>query len=73
MEYTEIVIQKVWEKGNIIMDFNPELYRKDDLGSWILRDSYSDLMSSFGWVIVRIDPNGGYEIDNLKPLQWSNI
>lgn len=73
MKFTDEDERKVWEKGNIIGDFNPDEYRKDDFGTWIIRHAYDDLKSEFGWVIVRIDPNGGDDINNLKPVQWRNI
>jgi len=73
MEFTDEMVQKAWEKGNTVTDFNPDQFRIDDFGTWIMRAEYGNRLSGFGWKIVRIDPKGGDDINNLKPVQWGNI
>lgn len=72
MKFTDEVVQEVWKKGKLLDDFDENVYRRDDYGAWIMSDEYGNRSSKFGWEIERIDPNGGDEINNLKPVQWSN-
>ncbi len=73
MSFTNEIVQQVWEKGKPIPGFDENVYRKDDFDKWIFRPSYGDEISVFGWGIDRIDPNGGDDISNLRPLQWKNL
>lgn len=68
-------IQKIWEKGLIVDNFNPQLVRKDACGAWIVRNAYGNRNNAFGWEIDHIFPTtlGGDENEiNLRPLQWEN-
>ena len=75
MSFSDDVIQKVWEKGNIVLGYNCNFWRKDECGAWIGRLNYGDRNSSYGWEIDHIKPvsNGGADsLSNLRPLQWQN-
>lgn len=75
MAFTEEQIQKVWEKGKIVANIDPNVYRKDECDAWIARKQYGNRNSVYGWEIDHIRPvsnGGGEELSNLRPLQWEN-
>lgn len=72
MSFDEDMIQKVWEKGTVVPNYDEDKYRKDQCGAWIQRDKHGDRNHKWGWEIDHIDPDGGDELSNLRPLQWEN-
>jgi|WetSurMetagenome_2_1015567.scaffolds.fasta_scaffold343111_2 hypothetical protein len=77
MEYSEEMIEKVWEKAKVVNGVSPDSYRKDEFGAWIRRCRYNDKSYplSFGWVIISDSEesnNKKGEIEKLRPLQWQN-
>ena len=78
--WTEDEIQKVWEKGKIVSNNDPNVWRKDQCGAWILRSQYGapatdEPHTSYKWQIDHIKPEskGGPDIiSNARPLQWYN-
>lgn len=72
MSFLENTIQKVWEKGNIVVGNDPNIWRKDQCGAWMHRTSHGDRQSQYGWEVDHINPNGGDDLSNLRPLQWTN-
>ena len=75
MAFSEDIIQKVWNKGAIIPNNNPNDWRKDQCGAWIGRKFYGSRSSQYGWEVDHITPEsdgGGEELSNLRPLQWVN-
>jgi hypothetical protein len=71
----EELIQKVWEKGRVIANYNPDLFRQDVAGAWMIREQYGNTDSMFGWQIDHIYPRalGGTDaLFNLRPMQWMN-
>lgn len=75
MAFSEDVIQKVWEKGTVLSNNDPDVWRKDQCKAWIGRKFYGDRQSQDGWEIDHIKPGsegGGDELSNLRPLQWEN-
>jgi hypothetical protein len=72
MSWSDAIIQQVWEKGEKVSSNDPDKWRKDACGAWIGRISYGNRNSSWGWEVDHIDPDGGDELSNLRPLQWEN-
>ena len=75
MNFPDSIVQKVWEKGKIVPDNDPNIWRKDECGAWIGRNYYGDRNSQYGWEIDHVIPEsrgGGNELINLRPLQWGN-
>jgi hypothetical protein len=71
MTVSEDLLQRVWEKGDAA-NFNPKIWRKDQCGAWISRIRHGDRNSDYEWEIDHINPNGGDDPSNLRPLQWKN-
>lgn len=76
-KYSENLIQKVWEKGIIILGIDPSVQRKDICGAKINRNLYGDrsVQNNNGWEIDHIVPGskgGTDDLFNLRPLQWYN-
>jgi len=72
MEFDEQTIQKVWEKGVVIANNDPAILRQDVCTAWIRRNEHGNRDSIYGWEIDHINPDGGDELSNLRPLQWKN-
>ena len=71
----EAWIQSVWEQGRIIPNYNPDLFRQDVAGAWIIREQYGNTDSMYGWEIEHIYPQalgGTDELFNVRPMQWKN-
>ncbi len=67
-------VQAVWEKGQTVAGYNPNLYRKDACGAWVHRWSYGQT-TQCGWEVDHVRPVAGGGTDhltNLQPLQWQN-
>ena len=75
--------RSVWEKGQIVEGFDPDLYRKDPCGAWIVWDKYGIQDNIYGWEIDHIYPskrleNLGFDdeaisdLRNLRPMQHQN-
>lgn len=80
---TEDLKKEVWEKGLKVEGYNPDEYRKDACGAWIIFSQYGDRDSFFGWEIDHIYPQSVLRekkvleeeidnIENLRPLNWMN-
>ncbi len=72
MTFSDEEIQATWEKGEPIPPNDPNTFRKDKCGAWIARNQYGNRNSQFGWEIDHVDPDGGDDLRNLRPLQWEN-
>ena len=83
MEVTNQLKRQVWEKGQIVEGFNPDMYRKDPCGAWIAWDKYGIQDNFFGWEIDHIFPQSKLEemginasliddLRNLRPMQHEN-
>jgi len=73
--WSDELVQKVWEKGKVIVGQDPKLSRRDECGAKILRSRYADRDSVYGWEIDHIKPEsqgGSDDLSNLRPLQWEN-
>lgn len=72
--FSEEKIQKVWEKGQIVENFDSSKYRKDCCGAWMQRDKYGT-EELYGWEIDHVYPvskGGTDDLINLRPMQWEN-
>jgi len=72
MAFSDEDIITVWRKGTPVLNNNPAFWRKDQCGAWVGWQFYGNRQSVYGWEIDHIDPNGGNNISNLRPLQWTN-
>lgn len=72
MSFTDEMIQQVWEKGKVVGNNDPNVWRKDECHAWIKRTEHGNRDSQYGWEIDHIDPDGGDELPNLRSLQWEN-
>ena len=75
MSFSEETIQKVWEKGTVVPNNDPGVWRKDACEAWMKRSEHGNRNSKHGWEIDHIKPEsegGGDELSNLRPLQWEN-
>lgn len=74
LKFSDEMIQRVWEKGLMVPGVSPDYRRKDTCGAYIDRNLYGDRSSKYnsGWEIDHINPNGGDDLSNIRPLQWYN-
>ena len=75
--WTEEEKKKIWDKGEIILDRDKNVWRKDQCGAIIKWDMYEDRSDKYncGWEIDHIKPDskGGEDVvSNARPLQWYN-
>ena len=72
MPFTDEEIQAVWNKGRATTSNDPNVWRKDQCDTWIMRNQYGNRDSNWGWEIYHINPDGGDNLSNLRPLHWKN-
>lgn len=83
MIITEEFKKKVWEKASIEDGYNPDMYRKDPCGAWIIYDKYGVTDNDYGWQIDHIYPvtklsQIGIPVEkidniiNLRPMHHKN-
>lgn len=75
MPFSDETVQQVWEKGTILSGIDPNVWRKDACGAWIYRSAHNgkrENLVDYEWEIDHINPNGGDDLSNLRPLQWKN-
>ncbi len=74
MKFTDEIIERIWQKAQIVVGYDPNVWRKDFAGAWIRHDFYG-ITNEYGWEIDHKKPlaNGGTDhIDNLWALHWKN-
>jgi len=81
MAITKEKILTAWSKATIVDGFDPETYRKDACGAWIVWDKYGITDNIYGWQVDHIVPQSMLEgvgasfVDddrNLRALQHQN-
>lgn len=73
--FTEEQVERIWQKATIMPNNNPDVFRQDYAGAWIMRDQYGRRDSAYGWEIDHCKPlsQGGTDAEeNLYPLHWEN-
>ncbi len=74
-DFSEDLIEQVWQKAQIVPNNNPDIFRKDYAGAWIRRDLYGQRNAKYGWEVDYCKPiskGGTDELRNLYPLHWKN-
>lgn len=77
------ILDKIWEKAIVVENYDPNRFRKDSCGAWIVKEKYNCRDSDFGWEVDHIYPQAKLElngasleeidmIDNLRPMNWHN-
>lgn len=72
--YTQDVLNEIWEKAETAEGYDSKKYRKDMAGAFIQKDKYGTKDTN-GWEVDLIFPQtlGGNTIPaNMRALQWEN-
>jgi len=75
MDYTNEIIQKVWEKATPVEGYDENILRQDPYGKWIVRNHCGDKDSDLSWEIDNYNSsflNDGESLENLRPVQWKS-
>lgn len=49
LSLSEEIVQKVWEKGYVDSNNDPNVWRKGECGAWINRRLHGSRESEYGW------------------------
>jgi hypothetical protein len=72
MTYSQKMIYDVWNRGRVIAEQDPAVWRKDECGAWIRREHYGQEASEYGWKIENVTAGGAGNLDDLRPLHCGN-
>lgn len=75
MRFSEDIIRKVWQMARTEPGYDPDVFRKDACGAWIMWNKYGERENVFGWEIDHIFPlsrGGDDSIQNLRALHCLN-
>jgi hypothetical protein len=67
-------VDSLWQKAAVVHGQDPNVFRKDRCGAWIMRSAYGST-SQYGWEIDHERPvaaGGSDDFSNLQPLHWRN-
>lgn len=73
--FDENLINDVWNSAKKEAGYNPDRFRKDACGAWIIRNQYGRSDTIYGWEIDHIYPQalgGKDDMVNLRAMQWEN-
>lgn len=56
MAFSKQQIRDIWNRASVVDGYDPNRFRKDACGAWIIWDKYGDTDSMYGWVIDHIVP-----------------
>lgn len=75
MAFDDKTIQNVWEKATKVEGFDPDMFRKDPCGAWIVFNKYGLRDNPYGWEIDHVYPvvmGGDDDLRNLRAMHWRN-
>lgn len=72
--FSQDIINKVWEKGFSIEGYDAAKFRQDTCGAWMQKNKYGS-EENLGWAIDHVYPlskGGKNDLENLRPMNWQN-
>lgn len=72
--FSQDIINKVWEKGFSIDGYDAAKFRQDTCGAWMQKNKYGT-EENLGWGIDHVYPSskgGKDDLENLRPMNWQN-
>jgi len=73
--WTQAEKKAVWQKGTVIENYSPDVWRRDKCGRYMQFSEHGNRQAESGWEIDHINPvanNGTDDLSNLQPLNWLN-
>jgi 5-methylcytosine-specific restriction endonuclease McrA len=68
-------VDRAWDNATKVDNYDPDQFRKDVCGAWIIRNHYGQRNSIYGWEIDHVYPQslgGDNNEENLRAMQWEN-
>jgi hypothetical protein len=72
MEYSQQIVDQVWQKGRVVGNRDADEWRQDACSAWIKRDHYGYEASDFGWKIAHVSAGNSNQLDDLRPYHREN-
>lgn len=72
MDFSEEIIQQVWEGARAMPDRDPTEWRKDECGAWMRNSHYGSPVSEFSWKIESVEP-GSSAVSHLRAFHRDNF